>query len=96
VLATPDDEAHASGKPDENKSRARQNVILELGLLLAKLGRPRVAILIKNQEQMERPSDIHGLIYLTFTDNVEEIKVQLSKEMDKQGIAIKVARLLFG
>jgi predicted nucleotide-binding protein len=42
---------------------------------------------------MERPSDIQGLIYLPFTDNVEEVKVLLAKEMQKQGIQIDVANL---
>lgn len=93
VLATPDDEGHVRGKPDENKYRARQNVVLELGLLLAKLGRSKVAILMKDQEHMERPSDIQGLIYLPFIDNVEDVKVQLAKEMDKQGLEIDVAKL---
>jgi predicted nucleotide-binding protein len=54
---------NAVGKDDERKHRARQNVVLELGMLLAKLGRPRVAILLKNQATMERPSDLQGLIY---------------------------------
>jgi len=93
VLATPDDEGHVRGKPDEKKYRARQNVVLELGLLLSKLGRSKVAILMKDQEHMERPSDIQGLIYLPFIDNVEDVKVQLAKEMDKQGLEIDVAKL---
>lgn len=93
VLATPDDEGYPRSKVDERQFRARQNVILELGLLLAKLGRSRVAILVKGQEQMERPSDIQGLIYIPFTDNVEEAKVILAKEMEKQGLSIAVAKL---
>ncbi len=93
VLATPDDEGNIVGKQDERKLRARQNVVLELGLLLSKLGRARVAILLKSQEKMERPSDIQGLIYLPFTDDVAETKVQLAKEMEKQGISIAMAKL---
>ncbi len=93
VLATPDDEGNVVGRQDERKLRARQNVVLELGLLLSKLGRARVAILLKNQEKMERPSDIQGLIYLPFTDDVAETKVQLAKEMEKQGISIAMAKL---
>jgi predicted nucleotide-binding protein len=93
VLATPDDEGNIVGKKDERKLRARQNVVLELGLLLSKLGRARVAILLKSQEKMERPSDIQGLIYLPFTDDVAETKVQLAKEMEKQGISIAMAKL---
>jgi len=93
VLATPDDEGHRTDHPDEKQFRARQNVVLELGMLLARLGRPRVAILMRNTTNMERPSDIQGLIYIPFTDNVEETKVPLSKEMDKQGIDIPVGKL---
>lgn len=51
VLATPDDEGNPMGKEDERQYRARQNVVLELGMLLALLGRKKVAILIKDQEK---------------------------------------------
>ena len=39
VLATPDDEGHARGKPEQRQFRARQNVVLELGMMLRGLGR---------------------------------------------------------
>jgi predicted nucleotide-binding protein len=93
VLATPDDQGHPRAKPDEAHFRARQNVVLELGLLLAKLGRSKVAILLKDQENMERPTDIQGVIYIPFNDSVEEAKVLLAKEMEKQGITLKVSKL---
>jgi hypothetical protein len=35
-------------------------------MLLAHLGQNKVAILLKDQETMERPSDIQGLIYIPF------------------------------
>ena len=54
VLATPDDEGYRKGRETEKQYRARQNVVLELGLLLATLGRSRVAILLKHAAQMER------------------------------------------
>ena len=44
VLATPDDEGHRRDHPDEKIFRARQNVVLELGMLLKDLGRQKVAI----------------------------------------------------
>lgn len=47
VLATPDDQGHRAGRPDETAFRARQNVVLEMGMLLARLGRRKVAILLK-------------------------------------------------
>jgi predicted nucleotide-binding protein len=93
VLATPDDEGHPRSKPDEKRFRARQNVVLELGVLLSRLGRRRVAILLKDQANMERPSDIQGLVYIPFTEQVEDAKVTLAKEMKAQGIDIDVAKL---
>ncbi len=94
VLATPDDEAFPKGRPDEKKYRARQNVVLELGLLLAHLGRTKVVILLKDQDVMERPSDIQGLIYIPFkTDLAKEAGLLLAKEMAAQGYNIDVKRV---
>ncbi|MDY6953312.1 MAG: nucleotide-binding protein [Thermodesulfobacteriota bacterium] len=94
VLATPDDEAFPKGRPDEKKYRARQNVVLELGLLLAHLGRSKVAILLKDQDVMERPSDIQGLIYIPFkTDLAKEAGLLLAKEMAAQGYNIDVKKV---
>ncbi|KHE92904.1 MAG: nucleotide-binding protein [Candidatus Scalindua rubra] len=72
VLATPDDEGHRANRPDEKAYRARQNVVLELGMLLKQLGRKSVAIILKQQENMERPSDIQGLIYIPFRDDLQK------------------------
>lgn len=93
VLTTPDDEGHAANKPDEKQYRARQNVVLELGMLLAKLGRSKVAILIKSQKDMEKPSDISGLMYIPFIDNVEDGKTQLYKELCSAGFFIDPKKL---
>ncbi len=93
VLATPDDEGHRAGHSDEKSYRARQNVVLELGMTLSVLGRRRVAILLKNQEDMERPSDIQGLLYIPFKDRVDEARVQLAQEMNTAGIRIDLDRL---
>jgi predicted nucleotide-binding protein len=53
-----------------------------------------VAILLKTQERMERPSDITGLIYIPFRDNIAtEAGVSLAKAMDARGYRIDIARL---
>lgn len=49
VLATPDDEGHPKDKSTEKKFRVRQNVVLELGMMLRGLGRRKVAILLQQR-----------------------------------------------
>ncbi|ESZ70321.1 hypothetical protein X727_12460 [Mesorhizobium sp. L103C119B0] len=94
VLATPDDFGYPKDHEDQKAYRARQNVVLELGMLLVKLGRPRVAILLGSQVQMERPSDIQGLIYIPFkTELQKEAGPLLAKEMAEQGYLIDVKNL---
>lgn len=94
ILATPDDEGHRANHSDEKAYRARQNVVMELGMLLAKLGRQNVAILLKTQENMERPSDIQGLIYIPFKDDIaKEAGVTLAKTMATRGYQIDIKRL---
>ena len=96
VLATPDDVGYAKDREDDKKFRARQNVVLELGMLLAKIGRSKVAILLSQADKMERPSDIDGLIYIPFSNNVEEGKVSLAKELKRNGYTIDIENLGFG
>lgn len=93
VLATPDDIGYAKDQKENKKYRVRQNVVLELGMLLASKGREKVAILLSQAEDMESPSDIHGLIYIPFKDNVEEGKLSLAKEMQKNGYTIDLSKL---
>lgn len=93
VLATPDDIGYPQGKEEEKRYRVRQNVVLEMGMLLAKLGRSKVAILLKDTENMEKPSDIHGLIYISFMKEIKECKVELSKELNKNGYDIQIKDL---
>ncbi len=93
VLATLDDEGHRAGHPDEKSYRARQNVVLEIGMLLSKLGRNRVAILLKQQDRMERPSDIQGLIYIPFKDDVKDAGVLLATDMAARGYQIDIQKL---
>jgi predicted nucleotide-binding protein len=65
VIATPDDEGYERGHEDKKLYRARQNVVLELGMMLAVLGRPKVAILLKRSENgkavRHSGPDLHSL-----------------------------------
>ena len=62
-------------------------------MLLSKVGRSKVAILLSQAEDMEKPSDIDGLIYIPFMENVEETKVSLAKELQRNGYALDISKL---
>lgn len=67
--------------PDDDQwpiepNRARQNVVLELGYFVGKLGRGRVAALMG--ASVEKPSDIHGLAYIAYDD---DWRMRLIREM---------------
>lgn len=87
VLATPDDVGYDKER-NERHFRARQNVIMEMGMLFAKLGRKRVAILIKSGIDFEKPSDIDGLLYLSYTESVSEISSRIKRELKNCGYKI--------
>jgi predicted nucleotide-binding protein len=88
VLLTPDDEGHAQGQSEARRYRARQNVVLELGMVLARLGRRRVAILHKGS--VELPSDIAGLVWIPFQERVDEAAGALFKELEAAGYKAKL------
>ena len=62
-------------------------------MFLAKLGRERVAILLKEATDFERPSDIQGLIYIPFQNKVDEVSLNLIRELTRQGYTIDTSRI---
>lgn len=67
VLLTPDDFGYSKTDGVEKaQPRARQNVVLEMGMLLSSIGRKNVAILKKGH--VDVPSDAQGILYLGFND----------------------------
>jgi predicted nucleotide-binding protein len=92
VLLTPDDEGFRRDNSGEKRYRARQNVVLELGMFLAALGRKRVAIL--HTGDIELPSDIQGLVYIPFKQHVSEVKQALAAELQEVGFQINIKDLL--
>jgi predicted nucleotide-binding protein len=85
VLLSPDD--YGRGPDDDNwpeaPNRARQNVILELGYFMGKLGRASTAALFLHGTEL--PSDIHGMLYIPFDDTW---RLRLAKEMRDSGLDV--------
>jgi predicted nucleotide-binding protein len=68
--------------------RARQNVVLEFGYFVGKLGRERVCCLYKGD--IELPSDMQGIVYVPFKDSVKEQRPMIMKELKEAGYEIKI------
>jgi predicted nucleotide-binding protein len=77
VLLTPDDEGRSRGA-DTLESRARQNVLLELGYFLARLGRENVCTFKRGD--LEIPSDFAGVVWSVMDDG-GAWKQKLAKEL---------------
>lgn len=88
VLLTPDDVGHARRAGGTGtKPRARQNVILEMGMLVGALGRKHVAVL-KKAGELELPSDINGVLYAEFREHVSEVIPKLGQRLRGAGFDI--------
>lgn len=78
VLMSPDDDVEVDGQVFK---RARQNVVLELGYFMAKLGREKVCVLVRGN--IEKPSDISGILHLSYDG---EWKFDLLSELKHAGL----------
>ncbi len=85
VLLTPDDIGYAKDKSGDARGRARQNVILELGYCIGKLGRSHVCALTKGD--IERPSDYEGVVYVSM-DSGSDWRHEVAQEINAAGIAV--------
>ena len=89
VLLTPDDEGCAKGKQLE--PRARQNVLLELGYFIGRLGRSRVCALKRGE--VEIPSDFAGMVW-TQMDNSSGWKFSLANELKAAGYILDLNKVI--
>ncbi len=88
VLMTGDDQGGLVGAAaDELQPRARQNVVLELGYFLARLGRRLVVVLY--EEGVEVPSDYSGVLFIPL-DPGGAWRLTLARELRAGGVAVDV------
>jgi predicted nucleotide-binding protein len=87
VLMTPDDMGYAqSTGADSIQPRARQNVVLEMGMLISSIGRANIAILVKGH--IEKPSDADGILYIAFNNHVKETVPRLANRLKESGFVL--------
>jgi predicted nucleotide-binding protein len=84
IVLTPDD--HGS-RADETgtRPRARQNVVFEMGFFCGLIGRRNVCVLIR--PGVEKPSDMDGIVYITFDDG-RAWKTELLRELRHAGFRV--------
>lgn len=92
VLLTADDVgAKNSGANVVLKTRARQNVILELGYFIGKLGRSKVCAIY--EDGVEIPSDYQGVLFVKLDDG-GNWKFALAKELKAAGFDVDMNKII--
>lgn len=89
VLLTPDDQGCA--KDGKLEPRARQNVLLELGYFIGRLGRDKVCALKRGV--LEIPSDFAGVVWTAMDEN-SGWKLALARELAAAGYDIDMNRII--
>jgi predicted nucleotide-binding protein len=79
ALLSPDD------TQEDGTVRARQNVVLEIGYFIGRLGREKVRLLRKGEVVI--PSDLQGILFENF-DNEGAWRIKILKEMHAVGLPI--------
>ena len=92
VIMTSDDIGGKAKDPSESYSpRARQNVILELGFFLGRLGRDRVCALY--EEGVEIPSDYDGVLFVPL-DKAGAWRLLLGRELRAAGLNVDLNNII--
>lgn len=81
VLLTPDDLIAKDEDSDDQKRRARQNVIFEMGYFLGMLGRRSGRVLLLYQGPLEIPSDLSGIVYIDISKGIEAAGEKIRREI---------------
>ena len=92
ILLTGDDKgAPKDADASSLKLRARQNVILELGFFIARLGRSKVCPLYESG--VELPSDYNGVVFVPL-DSAGAWRFQLARELKASGIDVDLNKAI--
>jgi predicted nucleotide-binding protein len=92
ILLSPDDEGRLLKGSIEPGPRARQNVVLELGYFIGKLGRNRTLAIYRETINYELPSDYHGVLYKPY-DKAGKWEFEIVKELQAVGYTVSADKL---
>jgi predicted nucleotide-binding protein len=92
VLMTGDDVGRLrTAAPSDERPRARQNVVFELGFFIGRLGPERVCALI--EPNVDKPSDLDGIAYVSFDDS-SDWQRELARELKAAKVPFDPSRML--
>ena len=80
VIMTPDDIVKGFAS-NEDKRRARQNAVFELGFFYALVGRTSGRVIVLRKGEIELPSDIHGIIWIDIENGIKAAGEEMRREV---------------
>src|SRR5258706_429169 len=80
VLLTPDDKG-VNLSTDDDKRRARQNVVFELGFFYAQMGRRTGRVIALRKGALEIPSDIQNIVWIDISHGIKAAGEDIRKEV---------------
>lgn len=80
VLLSPDDPTFDPKKNDERR-RARQNVVFELGFFYGLLGRHEGRVIALRKGDVEMPSDIQGVVWIDISNGIRAAGEDIRREV---------------
>jgi CheY-like chemotaxis protein len=80
VLLTPDDPGMTFGT-DDDRRRARQNVIFEFGFFYSQMGRKTGRVIALRKGDLDIPSDIQGVIWIDISNGIKAAGEDIRKEV---------------
>ena len=96
ILCTPDDVGALATESSNLRPRPRQNVIFEWGFFTGKLGRGRVAVLVKNDAdgtEPVRPTDYDGVMHYPMMDS-RQWQNDVLKELQTAGYDVDANQIV--
>jgi predicted nucleotide-binding protein len=81
ILLTPDDILSNPANSNDEKHRARQNIIFELGFFTGTLGRETGRVILLHVGPLELPSDLIGITYIDISKGIEAAGEEIRREL---------------